>query len=817
MHIKPRELEREQLDKTLSEIKEKPLFIITAPSGYGKTTLVKLFFLKHPEITSLWLLLERAEPDEAWVWSRLCELFLENNTKLYQVLCQLGLPKTNQEIDYFISVIREYTKRPVCIVLDDYHESNGPLINQLIERIVYEEIPNLHIMIISRVYPDISCEEMILKGYCSVIDQQMLSLSKEESIEVFRINDVELKPQEAEKMYEYTDGWIAAVYLALYDYKRVGKFENLSNIDRLLKKAIFEKLSETLQELCMKMSLFEKFTLEEACYVLQKEVYGNILLQMQEQFGFVLYDDNTGSYTLHSLLRNVARGQLDESGIDKRSLYRRCGEYRERNGKYISAIICYRNAGDNERILSILSGENRNLIFEQIPDLLKEIFREIPLAIRLKHPIAYLTYIYNLILIEDAGTGKALYEEAAAKYAEIYTDEAEHRRIEGELLILESFLYFNDLKKIIEKLKAAYERLEYQTSVFEYSLLTFGAPSMCSLFYKESGELCETIRMEKEYAEYHMRLTRGMPIEWSDLFEAEYALITLDVERAEELSKKVTERAEFIKTTCIIISSYFVRLRCLIYKGKEKETYEVLAELEEQMTDVVRPMLVTDYELACGYLYAAIGRADKVAPWLSQFQLENCNRVVRNVRSGCVVYGIMLCGMKKWVLVDAVAEEILTPYEKTKHIYIIICGYVLKAAAMLHLEGVEKGCEYLLKAVELAEPDNFKIIFVEMGDYILPVVEALQEKSEFCKSLLKPIKEYLHGISAFTRKEKQNVLSKREEELMQYVREGLRNVDISSRMNIALVTVEKNLTSIYRKLNVSNRAAAIAKMDELYR
>lgn len=816
MYKRPRELERKQLDNALSEVMEKPLFIITAPSGFGKTTLAKIFFLKHPEITNFWLLLEHAEQDEAWVWSKICELFIGTDMKLYQALHQLGIPKTNQEIDYFISIVREHIKQPVCFVLDDYHESNGPLMNQLIERVVYEEIPNLHIMIISRVYPDIPCEEMLLKGYCTTIDQQMLSLSKEESIEVFRINNIELKPEEAEKMYEYTDGWIAAVYLALYDYNRVKKFENLSNIDRLLKKAIFEKLSDTIQELYMKMSIFEKFTVEEACYVLQKEIHENLLLQTQEQFGFILYDANTGSYMMHSLLRNVAREKLEESNIDKNNLYRRCGEYREYKGDYIGAVLCYRNAGDSERILNILSGEKRSLIYEQIPALLKEIFREIPLDIRLKYPTAYLGYIYHLILMENANNGKALYEEAAVQYAEIYKDKALHQDVAGEILILESLLDFNDIRKMTDKLKMAYEKLEHQSSIFEQSIMTFGVPSMCSLFYSTSGELKETVKILKEYAEYHMRLTRGISTGWSELFEAEYAFILLDIPKAEELSKKVTERAQFIKTTCIIISSYFVRIRCLIYQGKEKETYELLAELEQQMKDISRPMLITDYELACGYIYACIGRLDKIAPWVSQFQFENCNRVVRNVRSGCVAYGMIQCKLKKWVLVDAIAEEILTPYEATNHVYIIVCGYILKAAATLNLEGMEKARKYLMKAVEMAEPDNLKITFVEMGAYIQPIIEDLKDESEFCKSLAAPIKKYINSLRAFAETAKQTVLSKREEELMGYVKEGLRNVDISNQMHIALVTVEKNLTNIYRKLNVSNRAAAIAKMEELY-
>lgn len=202
MYIKPIELERKHLDDILSEILERALIIVSAPSGYGKTTAVKLFFSKHTEITGIWVRLEHTESDEVWVWRKLCEAFQERNQRLGQILTELGLPSTEQEINYFISIIREYLKNPICIIFDDYHDCNSQAINRLIERVVYEEIPNLHIIIISRIYPELSIEEMMLKGYCIAIDQRMMSLSRKESDEIFRINGFELSSLESEKMFE---------------------------------------------------------------------------------------------------------------------------------------------------------------------------------------------------------------------------------------------------------------------------------------------------------------------------------------------------------------------------------------------------------------------------------------------------------------------------------------------------------------------------------------------------------------------------------------------------------------------------------------
>lgn len=816
VYTKSRELERKHLVDAISEILHKPLGIITAPSGYGKTTIAKSFFHYYPEITGLWLSLGNASVDEVWVWRKLCNTFRDQNPRLCQILTELGLPETLQETDYFISVIREYVQKPVCLVLDDYHECNGHILNKLIERIVYEEIPNFHLLIISRTSPDIACEELLIKGYCVLLDQHMLSLSKKESEQAFKLNNIELTAEEADKIFQYTDGWIAAVYLALYNYKRIGHFEHLTNVNRLLKTAIFDKLSDSMQELCIKMSIFESFTLEEACYIMDKDISLFALEHMQYEFGFIQFDSASGSFIMHSLLRSVSAGELERLNIEKRYLFRRCGEYHEKISDYIGAIVSYKNAGDHEKILDILSGKMRDVIFEQAPGIIDDFFQSIPLELRMCYPVAYLGYIYYIIMKENAVRGQQLFLEVSDKYKELTSQNDDYQYIMGELLIIETFFYFNNLKQINLKLEEAYKLLGYHTSrIFGDALLTFGTPSVSILYYKQSGELKETIEQEKKFAKFYTRILKGVDSGWDDLFDAEYALMQNDLVTADKLSCKVIERAAFTDEVCISISSYYIRLRCFIQQGKEKEFYNLMDAFEKQMEHTVRPILVTDYELACGYLFACIGRIEKIPDWLCKFNLENCSRIVRNVRNVCVVYGVMLCHMKKWELLDAVAEQMLVPYENTCHTYIIIFGYILKAISVLNITGSEKACEYFMKAVKLAEPDNLKIPFIEMAAHILPIIEELGTQSDFCASLKLPAKQYQQSLKAFQKKDSNILLTKREEELMSFVKQGLRNSDISQKMNIALVTVEKNLTNIYRKLNVSNRAAAIARLEKL--
>lgn len=817
MLIKPKELERPQIEEALSEIMNKPLGIVAAPSGYGKTTVVRAFLQKNTESKNVWLSLGHEEVDEVWVWNRICDKFKEVNIELYEQMMEMGLPATSQTTDLFIRTIRKHLKQPFCLVIDDYHECRSAVIDKLLTRLVYENIPLLHIILVGRIYPEIPFEEMFLKGYCVVIDQKALVLTKEESRRVFEINGVQMSEEDFGRMEEYTDGWISAVYLFLFEYSKNKRFGHYLSVVHLLKTAIYDKLPETLQALCMKMSLFGHFTLEEAVYVSEYDIPFTAMMDMIERFGFMQYDSFTEKYEMHALLQSVASVELEKSGIDKKTLYRRGAEWNEKNGNRVDAVVYYRKAGDIERIFEMLTADSLNSVLENAPGIFMDLIEETSLDILLKYPKVYLSYVYYVIEKVDALKGSELLKEIRVKYEELMKDDEKYDELLGEILIVQTVAEFNEMGKMTELMKKALELRKSQASqFFRKNLFTYGSPQMTMLYHNRVGELEKVIGLEKQYSRYYMQLISGIDGDWDNLFDAEYSFLTGDIDKAYELAGQVQEKSKVRKQTCVTISSYYLQLRCQIYKGKVKEFERKMNELHEEMKNVVRPMLVTDYEITYSNAYALIGKVDKMAPWVKNFELDKCSRIVRSIRIGCITYGTLLCKRNEWTGLDAIAEQLLVPFERAKHIYAMLCGYLYKAIAAFHQKGLSKAGEYLVKALELAEPDEIRLPFIERSEELAPIVEAFEYKSKFLQSLKPHFKQYRHSLKLFSKEAEKIALTKREQELMELVKNGYRNGEISEKMNIALVTVEKNLTNIYRKLNVSNRAGAIARLKEIY-
>lgn len=813
-------LERTSLWKKVEEMKEVPLMLVAAPAGYGKSSVVREYMQQNID-NYIWISLGQEKVQEEWLWSRINHELRPVNEKLSRQLAEMGIPSEDSREDaiFLKNIRKELEGTDFYMVLDDYQTCNGPAINRLLTKLAYEDIPGIHMIVISRVYVDVPFEEMMLKGFCSVINQADLTLTKEETDQLFAINGVQLDEVQSRQVYEYTDGWIAAASLLWFDYQKNGGLQPTGTISRLLHEAVYSKLSKEDRAFLYDMSYFAELSQQELEVVTDQTVSDKRMDSLMEQTGLIHFNLKNQKYGMHSLLRTVAQQQ---PAGDKLACYRKYAVYREKCGDNISAMEYYGKAGDRESILRILEGESRFELMERVPDFMLEFFKTTPDSEEFyRHPTAVLSFIHCMIMSADmriSQEGVRFYRYISRLYKEADREGEEYADLQGELMVIDSLVQFNDIAASCRSLCEAWELRKHKPSfIFAKRIYSYGVPETLLMYHRQPGRLLETVLEEKKYSQNYMRLIYNLQGSLEFLIDAEYDLETGQVERAYKAAATALQKAKFRNHVCAIISSYLVMLRCLIGMGERKQFEEMMEQFGSYMENVSGFLLCCDYDQACGYVYALIGRLEKVPMWIRNRQLENCNQIVRDSRSGCIIYGIYLCRKKQWVQLSANAEEMAVSFANTRHVFAEIYAGIFNGIALWNMQKEEEAKEYLKSALRMSECDSIVMPFMELSFVLMPLLKAVEKEEAYAGKLIPMCERWLSGIEAFQEVACISVtLTKREQELMELLVTGLRNSDIGRRMNIAQVTVEKNLTNIYRKIGAGNRIGAIKWYTEIY-
>jgi len=159
-------------------------------------------------------------------------------------------------------------------------------------------------------------------------------------------------------------------------------------------------------------------------------------------------------------------------------------------------------------------------------------------------------------------------------------------------------------------------------------------------------------------------------------------------------------------------------------------------------------------------------------------------------------------------------ETMLEVYMPCNHIFGTLYAYIFDAIAKYKLYGIEEAKKSLLKAIDLAKEDHIIMCFVELAPHILHILKAFEKENSYIKMLLQKCEKFNEIYEKNYCDIKKVELTPRELEVMKLVDEGYKQIEISERLNIALVTVKKHIASVYLKLNVKNKTIAINLLKE---
>ncbi|MBI3913021.1 MAG: tetratricopeptide repeat protein [Chloroflexi bacterium] len=221
-HLPPRRdelLRRPRLLDTLHTALDAQIFFITAPAGYGKTSLL-IDFAHEADFPVAWYALDEFD-NAPHTFLRYLIAAVRVHIPEFGAAALAALERAGDAVESFQPVIaliaNDLFRLPdhLAIVLDDYHAIHNPLIDQLVAQLIRNAAENCHLYIDSRTLLRIPDQALLIaRGQMSGISIHELKFTAPEIQALVQQNfDLTISDARAQELAQYTDGWISALLL----------------------------------------------------------------------------------------------------------------------------------------------------------------------------------------------------------------------------------------------------------------------------------------------------------------------------------------------------------------------------------------------------------------------------------------------------------------------------------------------------------------------------------------------------------------------------------------------------------------------------
>ena len=801
----------ERIESRLMQMKDYPLTVVEAPMGYGKTTCMR-FFLKKREIPYVWISV--SDSSQHYFWQQFCRAFSQIDGDVSCELKAVGFPEDDILANMAVRLISAVTAElPFIFVIDDYHLIRSPEMNRFFEFLARRNLSDIHFVLIGRNRFENCREELKLKNLLLTLTDADFRLTAEECGWYFESCGLRITQQQAENVCRNTEGWISALYLLLLGYSECGELE-AENISSLFRSSLYEHYSEDQKDFLLRISIFREFTREQAIFVRRKANPSQILDGLVASNGFIRFDLKEKVYHIHNMYADFLQEKLEEQSrefIDE--VYRHGADWYYLNREYYHATFFYYRSRDYNEMLKAFEKDKAGGLSARSRDVMIEAFEECPKAIRMRHPMANLLFAKQLSMMNEKERLRKTMGELRDYFETESLSESRKKELSGEYFMLLSFLFYNDLQRMVHWQQKAAGQLS-RPSLLEGSggSFTYGSPSVLHMFYRASDSADELVRRMHDSRELYYRLTDKNGYGADYILEAEIEFNRGNIDKAEILSYKAHHMAAERNQTGIIVCVLFLQARISLLRGETERGLSLLKELREEVIDSRRYLFVHTADMCRAFIYASFGQTDSVPEWIGEGEFDSVSIYHPALSFVYIIYGRVLLEKGQYARFLGEADELMKGAREFPNLLTEIYLHIYSAAALRKMNMPEEAAQAAEQAVRLTYQDKLYMPFVENAKEILPLLEesSSEEGRCFVEEVRKIYNENRRSLSAVLEDENRSslsILTKREQEIAQLVSHGRTNVEIARELNIAEITVKKSLSNIYSRLGITNRAA----------
>jgi LuxR family maltose regulon positive regulatory protein len=748
-------------------------------------------------------------------------------------LAEIGFPDTQRQFDRYLAIPRQafLLNTKYIFVYDDLNLIHEESILRFLERSVNAAFPNRTSILISRNESAINTLKSFSKGLLAKITEDDLRFSREEMEEYFRLQDIQLPPDEADKLYHDTEGWAFAISLAGRSLKKgsagtdYGRISMKANIFNLIENEIFSSISGDLQKYLIKLSLIDHLSLE----LLIELAAGTSLIDEMRKIGsFIRFDTYLNAFRIHQLLLEYLQKRQEKlTGEEKQDVYLRAARWCAANYQKTDAISYYEKAGAYEELIK--EAYTLPMVLPHyITGFLLNILDRAPPQMYTQNPTAHILHIR--LLFSQGRSGEAT-EEAwgVIRKIEALPPSAFHYRV-----LYGCYNNLGFIGMLTSVFTQEYDFASYFERAHSFHPLSAhtlqGAVTVASL----SSYACRVgVPQKRDMENYINALAASEPHitasmngcmrGLTNLAKAELAFFKGDLGNAEKFAYQAFYQAQDRNQYEIASRALFYLLRLNVALGNYAKIQELFKMSEAQLE---RPEYINRYvfyDIISGWFYAHIEKPSHIASWLKgDFEQSELHSVIEGmeilIRAKCYM------SEKNY----SMALDSLKDYENPYRLNAFLLGKleikVLEAVCWYHQDEQARAFKALESAYDMSAANTLDMPFLEMGkdmrilaaaalkDTICgipqPWLEMIQKNASAYTKKLQVIAERYQDQGGIPQKQ-EALLSSWEQEVLEGLSQGLSRQEIAEKNDISLGVVKSVIRSVYSRLGAVNRADAV--------
>jgi LuxR family maltose regulon positive regulatory protein len=392
------------LIERLDEGAKGKLVLVSAPAGYGKTTLVSVW-AQQTERPVAWLSLDKGDNHLVTFLSYFVAAVQQiDERSCLDIQTALQSAQPPQPEIFHTLLVNEIDAMDIdfVLVLDDYHVIQSTEIHSTLDFLLNHSPPRFHLVIASRDDPFLPLSRLRARGHMIELRASDLRFSSQEATAFFnQVMDLGLSGENLADLESRTEGWIAGLHLAalsMQGRKRDGETptsfvsaftgDDRYVIDYLVDEVLSQR-PEGTKDFLLKTSILDRMT-GTLCEAVTGQKEGQKVLHQLEQANlFIIPLDNQRYwYRYHQLFTDLLRQRLEESHspLEIKSLHLRASQWHEGNGLLVQAVEHALAAEDYQNAIRLIVLGSGDLFRRSQLNILARWWDQLPREVVGEHP-----------------------------------------------------------------------------------------------------------------------------------------------------------------------------------------------------------------------------------------------------------------------------------------------------------------------------------------------------------------------------------------------------------------------------------------------